>query len=208
MGTAPRNLCGRRQITALLLVGVTTWLSAAATATGAPSSIDRPGNHLLRLGAGDRLTVKGTSLHCAVSAQPPATIVCGEGSAQSPRAGSYAFAVADTALLVLKASSSSTPTQVRREPEPHGPGGTYPGPPTGGRSHSASVGTIATVGGTHIFCAVERLQGTTYVTCGPANGSAIFFPKSYVGAVSERDIFVIRKLDRKRTKTVFRHRQP
>ncbi len=207
MGTALRNLCGRRRITALLLVGVTTGLSAAV-ATGAPSSLDLTGNKLLRLGAGDRLTVKGTSLHCAVSAKPPATIVCGEGSAQSPRAGSYAFAVADTALLVLKATSSSTPTQVRREPEPHGPGATYPGPPAGGRSLSASVGTIATVGGTHIFCAVERLQGTTYVTCGPANGSAIFFPKSYVGAVSEQDLFVIRKLDQKRTKTVFRHRQP
>jgi hypothetical protein len=165
--------------------------------------------HLLRLGPGAQMTVTGTKLHCAVSASGgPTTIVCGEGTGQSPRPGSYSFAVANTALLVLKASQSSTPLQVKREPEPSGSGGTYPGPTTMGGTFHASVGTVATVGGTHIFCAVERLQGKTYVTCGPADGSAQFFVKSYVGAVSEQDLFVIRKLDQKRTKTVFEHKQP
>ena len=98
--------------------------------------------------------------------------------------------------------------QIKREPEPPGSGGTYPGPAAPGGTFRAPVGTVATVGGTHIFCAVERLQGRTYVTCGPADGSAQFFPKSYVGAVSTHDIFVIRKLDQKRTKTVFQHLQP
>ena len=155
------------------------------------------------------MTVTGTTLHCAVSASGgPTTIVCGEGSSQSPRAGSYGFAVADTALLVLKASASSTPQQVKREAEPAGSGATFPGPATTGKSFRAVVGTVATVTGTHIFCAVERLQAKTYVTCGPADGSARFFVKSYVGAVSEHDIFVIRKLDQKRTKTVFQHLQP
>ncbi len=155
------------------------------------------------------MTVTGTALHCAVSASGgPTTIVCGEGSGQSPRAGSYGFAVADTALLVLKASASSTPQQVKREPEPAGSGATFPGPATTGKQFRAVVGTVATVTGTHIFCAVERLQAKTYVTCGPADGSARFFVKSYVGAVSEHDIFVIRKLDQKRTKTVFQHLQP
>jgi hypothetical protein len=181
---------------------------AAATVAGSAESAGKSADRLLRLGPGAQMTVAGTKLHCAVSAGGgPTTIVCGAGSVQSPRPGSYSFAVANTALLVLKASQSSTPSQVKREPEPPGSGGTYPGPATGG-TFRASVGTVATVGGTHIFCEVERLQGKTYVTCGPADGSAQFFVKSYVGSVSEQDIFVVRKLDQKRTKTVFEHKQP
>ena len=165
--------------------------------------------HLLRLGPGTQMTVPGTKLHCAVSAAVgPTTIVCGEGSARSPRPGSYSFAVANATLLVLRAAQSSTPLQVEREAEPSGSGGNYPSPATTGGTFRAPVGTVATVGGTHIFCAVERLQGKTYVTCGPADGSAQFFVKSYIGAVSEQDISVTRKLDQKRTKTVFEHKQP
>ena len=100
------------------------------------------------------------------------------------------------------------PLQLKREAEPSGSGGTYPGPTTAGGTFRAPVGTVATVGGTHIFCAVERQQGKVSSPAGPADGSAQFFVKSYVGAVSEKDIFVIRKLDQKRTKTVFQHKQP
>jgi hypothetical protein len=183
-------------------------LAAATVAGGTESAGDRSAGHLLRLGPGAQMTVTGTKLHCAVSASGgPTTIICGEGTG-SPRPGSYSFAVANSALLVLKASQSSTPSQVKRETEPSGSGGTYPGPTTMGGTFRASVGTVATVGGTHIFCAVERLQGKTYVTCGPADGSAQFFVKSYVGRVSEQDLLVIRKLDQKRTKTVFEHKQP
>jgi hypothetical protein len=196
----------RRGLAVVATLGVAA-LAAGIVAGGAQSAHARPAGRLLRLGPGDQMTVPGTSLHCAVSASGgPTTIICGVGG-QSPRAGSYSFAVADTALLVLKASTASTPVQVKREAEPSGSGGTYPGPTTSG-SYRAPVGTVATVGGTHIFCAVEREQGKTYVTCGPADGSARFFVKSYVGAVSQQDIFVIRKLDQKRTKTVFQHKQP
>ena len=189
-------------------LSVVVALAAATVAGGAESTGARSTVHLLRLGPGAQMTVPGTKLRCAVSAaNGPTTIVCGEG-AQSPRPGSYSFAVANTALLVLKASPSSTPLQVKREAEPAGSGGTYPGPATPGGTFRAPVGTVATVGGTHIFCAVERLQGRTYVTCGPADGSAQFFVKSYVGRVSEQDLLVIRKLDQKRTKTVFVHKQP
>ena len=206
MTAAFARFSGARRLAGGAMVGVIAVLATAAAAGGAS---DRSSGRLLRLGPGDQMAVPGTSLHCAVSSSTgPTTIVCGEGSAQSPRVGSYGFAVADTTLIVLKASTSSTPMQVKRVPEPAGSGGTYPGPAAAGASYRAPVGTVATVGGTHIFCAVERLQGRTYVTCGPADGSAQFFPKSYVGAVSTHDIFVIRKLDPKRTKTVFQHLQP
>ena len=188
----------------ICLVAVLAAAGGAAQPSGA-----RSGGKLLRLAPGDQVAVPGTSLRCAVSASSgPTTIVCGVGTAQSPRAGSYSFAVADTALLVLKASATSTPVQVKRVPEPAGPSATYPGPATGGKTYSAPVGTVATVGGTHIFCAVERLQGKTYVTCGPADGSARFFVKSYIGAVSEKDLVVIRKLDQKRTAMILTRHQP
>lgn len=204
-----RTTLGRPRIATAATACLVAALAVTAVAAAAQSTGERSGGKLLRLGAGDQMTVSGTSLHCAVSAAGgPTTIVCGEGSGQSPKAGSYAFAVADAALLVLKASASSTPQQIKREPEPAGAGATFPGPATTGKNFKAVVGTVATVTGTHIFCAVERLQAKTYVTCGPADGSARFFVKSYVGAVSEHDIFVIRKLDQKRTKTVFQHQQP
>ena len=200
----------RRRGSSLLLLGVVAVLAAGGRRGRRQSAQDRSGGRLLRLGPGDQMTVRGN--------EPPLRRL-GIGrpdddrlrrrQRQSPRPGSYSFAVADTALLVLKASASSTPVQVKREAEPAGSGATYPGPADHGQAAiRATVGTVATVGGTHIFCAVERLQAKTYVTCGPADGSARFFVKSYVGAVSAHDIFVIRKLDQKRTKTVFQHRQP
>lgn len=201
--------CGQRRIATVAAACLVAALAAAPVADATQSTGDRSDGKLLRLGAGDQMTITGTTLHCAVSAAGgPTTIVCGESSGQSPRPGSYAFAVANTTLLVLKASASSTPQQVKREVEPSGSGANFPGPATTGKSFRAVVGTVATVTGTHIFCAVQRLQAKTYVTCGPADGSARFFLKSYVGAVSEHDIFVIRKLDQKRTKTVFQHLQP
>lgn len=210
MAAAPAHVrCIRRRLAAAILVGLVGALAGAVVAGGAQSAHDRSGGRLLRLAPGDQIAVAGTNLHCAVSSSGgPTTIACGSGSGRSPRAGSYGLAVADTALLVLKTTASSTPAQVRREAEPSGSGATFPGPAAGGRSFRAVVGTVATVTGTHVFCAVERLQGTTYVTCGPADGSARFFVKSYVGAVSDTNIFVIRKLDQKRTTTVFQHRQP
>jgi hypothetical protein len=204
-----RTLRVRRRPAGAIMLAVSAGLVAASVAWGAQSAHSRSAGRLLRLGPGAQMTVPGTKLHCAVSASGgPTTIICGVGSAQSPRPGSYSFAVADSALLVFKASQSSMPLQLKRETEPTGSGGTYPGPTTAGGVFRAPVGTVATVGGTHIFCAVERNQAKVYVTCGPADGSAQFFVKSYVGAVSEQDIFVIRKLDQKRTKTVFQHKQP
>lgn len=181
---------------------------ALALAGGAGSSVAQQATHLLRLGAGDQVAVPGTSLHCAVSTTAPTTLVCGEGSGLTPRPKSYGFAVADSALLVLKASATSSPSLFKREPEPAHGGRTFPGPKAGGRKLSAPVNTVMTVGGTHVFCAVERLQAKTYVTCGPADGSASFFLKSYVGAVSEQDLVVIHKLDQKHTKTVLQLHQP
>ena len=206
---APARISRVQRRLAAAGLSVIAALAAAAAAGGAESTGNRSAVHLLRLGPGAQMTVPGTKLHCAVSAAVgPTTIVCGEGSARSPRPGSYSFAVANATLLILRAAQSSTPLQVEREAEPSGSGGNYPSPATTGGTFRAPVGTVATVGGTHIFCAVERLQGKTYVTCGPADGSAQFFVKSYIGAVSEQDISVTRKLDQKRTKTVFEHKQP
>ena len=145
--------------------------SSPALAGGAGSSVAQQASHLLRLGAGDQIAVPGTSLHCAVSTTAPTTLVCGEGSGLTPRPKSYSFAVADSALLVLKPRPPPHRRCSSARPSPLG-GRTFPGPKAGGRKLSAPVNTVMTVGGTHVFCAVERLQAKTYVTCGPADGSA------------------------------------
>lgn len=185
----------------LVLVIAAVAVVAAGTASGAAAS------KLYRLGAGDQFSVAGTSLHCAISAATPITIVCGVGTS-SPEPGSYAFAVADSTLLVLKASSSGAPVQVEREAEPHGSGSTFPVPSSHNRTISVGVNAVITVGGTHVFCAVERQTGQTFVTCGPATANASFFVKSYVGAVSTKNFYVIQKLDQQRTRTVLSKREP
>lgn len=187
---------------ALLLAAASV---AVGTSVGAASGAAAA--KLYRLGPGAQFSVGGTSLHCAISASSPTTIVCGLGTG-SPRPGSYAFAVADSTLLVLKASAAGAPVQVKREPEPRGTGPLFTAKPSAAGSITVGLNSVVTVGGTHIFCAVERQGGQTFVTCGPATASGSFFAKSYVGAVSPRTLYVIQKLDQARTRTVLTQREP
>ena len=187
---------------ALLLLAATAVVGVCVGAASG-ASVSR----LYRLGAGDQFSVKGTSLHCAISASTPITIVCGLGAA-SPKPGSYAFAVADSTLLVLKASAAGAPVEVKNEPEPHGSGPLFPGSSAAAHTVTVGLNAVITVGGTHVFCAVERQSGQTFVTCGPATANASFFVKSYVGAVSPSTLYVIQKLDQKRTRTVITKREP
>jgi hypothetical protein len=189
----------RRSLAVLCVLG--------AAGLGAGSAGGAASSKLYRLGAGDQFSIKGTALHCAISASMPVTTVCGLGTA-SPRPGTYAFAVADSALLVLKASSAGTPVEVKREPEPRGSGPTFPGVSAAGHTITVGLNAVVTVGGTHVFCAVERQGGQTFVTCGPATASASFFVKSYVGAVSAHTLYVIQKLDQKRTRTALTEHEP
>ncbi len=202
------DMAAVRVLVAIVLAGVVA-AALAYAATGARSALEDT-VRLQRLAAGDQVAIAGTTLRCSVSSAGgnPTTIVCGEGSSSGPRAGTFAFAVADAALVVLKASPTSTPVEVARKAQPPVVGAAYPGVVGGGRSLTARVGTAMTVAGTHIFCAVTKLSSRPYVTCGPADGTGMFLRRSFVGVVSETELLVVRKLAQDRTKTVFSRRQP
>ncbi len=195
------------------LAVVATAGAVAAVLTFVVAGARSAPEHALRLqplAAGDQVAITGTSLRCSVSSAggSPTTIVCGEGSPSGPRAGTFAFAVADASLLVLKASRSSTPVEVAQRKQPPLAGAAYPGAVGGGRSLTAGVGTAMTVSGTHVFCAVTKISARPYVTCGPADGSGMFVRGGFVGVVSETELLVVRKLGQNRTKTVLSRRQP
>lgn len=196
------------QLVAVLLAALA--VGAALLTAGAGSARSDARTKLLRLGAGDQVSIAGTSLHCAVSSAggSPTTIVCGPGDASGPRIRSFSFAAADEALLVLRASRSATPVQVARRAEPVVPGAAFPGSVAGGRSLTAGVGAAMTVVGTHTFCAVTSASSRPYVACGPGDGSGMFVRGAFVGVVSDNQLLVVHKLSQTRTVTALTRRQP
>src|SRR4029077_4111181 len=110
------------------------------------------GTTLIVLSPGDRVAVAGTGLQCTVSHAPPRTIVCGIGTASRPTPGSYAFAVADNAALLLKALPSGQPTLVVEKRQPNLTGAGFPLTIKPPRARTARRNTALEVAGTHIVC--------------------------------------------------------
>jgi hypothetical protein len=191
-------------ILAVLAAGVTL---LAADAGSARSDVKVK---LLRLAAGDQVTITGTSLRCSVSSAggSPTTIVCGPVDSSGPRARSFSFAAADPSLVVLRASASSTPVQVARRAQPKVPGAAFPGSVTGGRSLTGTVGTAMAVVGTHVYCTVASISSRPSVACGPGDGTGMFVRRAFVGIVSDDRLLVVRKLSQTESVTVLSRRQP
>jgi hypothetical protein len=189
---------------AVLAAGITL---LAADAGSARSEVKV---RLLRLAGGDQVTITGTSLRCAVSSAggSPTTIACGPVDSSGPRAGSFSFAAADPALVVLKTSTSSTPVQVARRVQPSVPGAAFPGSVTGGRSLKGTVGTAMAVVGTHVYCTVASISARPSVACGPGDGTGMFVRRAFVGIVSDNRLLVVRKLSETENVTVLTRHQP
>ena len=194
----------------LLAAGI-VWGAAAPMSVGALGR--RSAAAPVTLAAGDRVVVTGSRLACAVSAGSgaanPTTIVCGEGNIASPSPGTYAFALADAAALVLKSSGSGQPVLVARKQQPTASGRPFP---VSTRSVSQSVrvtvGTVFVVGGTDVLCAVTKQSGAPAITCGLATRTGIFVVGSYAAVLSKRLVVLSRLLPHDVPKTITVVAQP
>lgn len=191
------------------------WLicPAAAAATGRVGQSTTVALEPVVLRPGDELVVRGSELRCAVStaagASHPTTLVCGEGDLQSPLPGTYAFALADQAALVIKSSPNRQPQLVLREAQPAQSRALPPSPRRAATTVQVRSGAIILIGGSDVICAVSSQRGTPTLTCGlAAGGSGTFVIDSYVGVLSQRYAVLAKLLSNSTFKTVLSRTQP
>ena len=188
-------------------------LAAGMAAPISHAALGRRSAAPVMLAAGDRVVVTGSRLTCAVSTGPgaanPTTIVCGEGNIASPPPGTYAFALADAAALVLKASASGQPVLVVRKKQPTALGRPFP-LSTRGASQSVrvAIGGVFVVGGTDVLCVVTKQSGEPAITCGLAASSGTFVVGSYAAVLSKRLVVLSRLLPHDALKTITAVTQP
>ena len=168
----------------------------------------------VRLRAGDQIVVTGSQLRCVVStassASHPPTLVCGVGDVQSPLPGTYAFAIADKAALVIKSSAARKPELVVQEAEPTPKGALFPvASSRAAATLKVGPGAILLVGGSDVLCSVSSQTGTPTLTCGlAASGSGTFIIGSYVGVISQRLALLSKLLSPTKFDTIFSKTQP
>jgi hypothetical protein len=167
----------------------------------------------ITLQPGDQLVVTGSRLRCivstAASAAHPPTLVCGVGDVQSPLPGTFAFGIADAAVLVLKATSSRQPQLVVEKDEPSTNGALFPAANRAERSYKIGPGTILLLGGSDVLCSVSSQKGTSTLTCGlAAGGSGTFIIGSYVGVISQRLAVLSKLLPNNKVETIVAKTQP
>jgi len=187
-------------LTAAIVAVVAVPVAAGATTTG--------GARVLRLNPGDQLAVGGTHLHCSVSQRAPITLACGKGTARGPSAGTYGFALADAAALVLRSGASGQAVAVlrRRQPAPAGRG--TPAHAASVRSTVAGPDTVILVGGTHLVCAVSPQSRGNAITCGLSGPSAgTFRTGTFFAILTDAQVLVGRKTSTG-GETVLNRRQP
>jgi len=122
----------------------------------------------VRVRLGDHLVVAGSPLQCIVQrSSGTVNLTCAYGTLSSPVLHSYAVAIADRgadiAQLTRGGASAKLITIVQ---EPRLSGAPFTSPTRAPRVLTVAPTTAVLVGGTHIFCAVQRTGGTVNVTCG------------------------------------------
>jgi len=202
MGVMPRRRISVGVVALLAMTGVGVWVGSASARLGAGRTV------LVRLHAGDQVAVSGTHIRCSVSSGLPRTIACGLGNARSPFVGSYGVAVADQAVLLLRAAQTA-PVLVLRETQPKVNVSAFPAVQGAPRTLTVKVGTALTVAGSHVFCAVITSQRTTAVVCGlTASNSGVYITGTYLGVITPRQAVLWKKLPGDKVKTVISRKQP
>lgn len=196
-----------RLLVMVFLVAATVGMSSVAPVNAGSRSA---GDVLVALNAGDRVSVSGTHLRCAVSSGLPRTIVCGLGDEQKPFAGTYGFAVADHAALFLKASASGQPRLVLRKTQPKLVGAPFPSTSGAPRTRTVKLGTVLEVSGTHVLCLVTPdPPGLPAVVCGLHTPRFdVFVYGAYLGVVTPRYASLQNKPGHDSLTTVIRRKQP
>ena len=171
-----------------LLVAAAGVCALAVTGTAAPA-------HVVTLRVGDKVTLAGTSLHCAVervNGKPAA--VCFKLSANAVAVGSYSIVVSDAIAVVgryVDKSGRNKPVFVKRQPRIGAAG--FPSAGKGGKTHTFRLGDIAMVAGSHVAIAAEP-NGKKQKTLGAllADKSLTPIAGSYGGGVSATEVVLAR----------------
>jgi len=205
--------CGsRRRFVRLCLLAAGIVATAVIVST-AQAALGGRASAPVTLAAGEQITVSGSRLNCIVStgssAAHPTTIVCGEGNLLKPSPGTYAFAMADAAALVLKSSASSQPVLVAREAQPSSVSGVFPlAKHASSQSIRLGLGRVFVVGGTDVLCAVTEQGGGLAITCGLAARAGTFVVGSDVALIAKRSVVLSRFLGHNKFKTITDVAQP
>jgi len=149
-------------------------LVASAALAGAGATAANAGPHArsatvstLTLRLGDQLHVTGTPLWCLVQkSNGIINFACFDGSLASPKPDSYALGIADKAADLGQVSASGQNAKVLtvvQEPSVSGP--TFTAPSRKAHLINAAPTTVLVIGGTHVFCVVQKSQGVVNVTC-------------------------------------------
>jgi hypothetical protein len=168
---------------AFIAAGVCT-LAFAGAATPAPKRI-------LTLNLGDKVTLPGTSLRCAVQkvrGEPAA--ICFKLAANKIDVGSYSLVVWDSFAVVGRYTDRTGRNKaVFLKPEPHVNSALFGGAGTGGKTVALKIGDIARIAGSHVVIAAEP-NNKKQATLGALLADRTLTPVagSYGGGVSETEV--------------------
>lgn len=184
---------------------------AVAGVAGCCSVVARPAAAAApeTLRAGDEVAVAGSRLTCVVSSGPgAATLVCGVGADGLPDPSTFAFAIADSAAVLLGASASGQPRLVGRRLQTVTVPGVFPTPRRKPGLVRVRSGDLFLVGGTDVLCVVARASGHVVVTCGLAARGGSFLVGSVAALVSERVAVLSYVLPHDRIRRITARSQP
>jgi hypothetical protein len=192
------------------LIGLVALGCAGVSAFAAGPRASSASVGTLNLKLGDQLYVKGARLACVVQ-KSGVTInfVCVKGTLSSPIAGGYGVGIADKAADLAAVSANSAKV-VKVVQEPAVAGATFPVPAR--KPHAYTLGpTVAVlIGGTHIFCALQKTDRIINVTCGLSSIAAglQYPPGTYAISLSARTAILFQKKPKGQVKTIAIKAQP
>ena len=148
---------------------------------------------LLTLHVGDKVTLPGTSLRCAVQeVQGLPAAACFKLAGGKIALGSYSLVVWDSFAVVGRYTGSRGATKaVFLKPQPRVSGPGFSGPGAGGKTVALRLGDIAKIGGSHVVIAAEpnnKKQPTLEALLADQNLTPI--AGTYGGGVSETEVVV------------------
>lgn len=185
-------------------------VGASASAAGPRASSAAPATVYLRVG--DQVYVKGSPVACVVQrSSGTINMVCVKGSPSSPTPGGYGIGIADTGTEVVAVSANSAKL-VKGVREPAVSGAKFATPAGKARAYTLAPPAALLVGGTHIFCAVEKASGALpiNVTCGLSSLAAAlqYPPGSYITSESGRFALLAQAEPKRAFKTITLKAQP
>jgi hypothetical protein len=196
---------------AVVATAALVWVSAIALAAGRGAA-GTASVRTLQLELGDRIHVKGTRLRCVVQANGGKTnLVCIEGSLTAPVPHSFAVGIADDGADLAAVSASGASAKLLADvQQPTVSGAAFPPPGRAPRAFTLAPTTAVLIGGTHVFCAVQRTQGVVNVTCGVSSLAAhLQFPTgTYIVSESPRFALIAKAEPHQNFKTVAVRSQP